>query len=282
MLLLLVLIGITLTIGGILYIKKLKKNANTINKLLEEEKLKTDSLNTDLKFLKEVLIPVVSHDYRSPLVTIKSSLLRMQLDENYHAKDFENNLKTLNNQIDNTLSLLDDMLLYTKNRLTDANSDLQDISIAWLINKNIDLMQHIIFEKQLQVIVNVSEVLQEKQTVAVSVVDITIRNLLSNATKVAPVSSTIQIRSFIQDKNLVILVKDEGKGLTEYEAAHLFNQSSQKTPLLHLESFRLKSSLGFGLQLVKELLVSCQGQIWVEPSHKDSKGATFGFMVPLH
>ncbi|GAA3611411.1 HAMP domain-containing sensor histidine kinase [Flavivirga amylovorans] len=282
---LLVLMVFTLTVLLLMYDKHFRKNEDAFNKQLKQQNYQIDSLTSTLKclkFVKEVLVPVVSHDYRSPLVCIKSTLLRIQMDDNYNETELKNNLKVLNNQVDSTLGFVDDMLLCTKNKLTDANSDLCDISIAWLINKNIDLMQQSIFEKQLNVVINLSEVLHEKQVIAVSVVDITIRNLLSNAVKVAPTSSTITIAGSTQDGHLVISVKDEGKGLTAYEIAHLFSQSSQKTSLLHLDRSLPMSSWGVGLQLVKELLDSCEGKIWVESNNKYVKGATFSFMVPLH
>ncbi|TGV04473.1 sensor histidine kinase [Flavivirga rizhaonensis] len=281
-----VLIFLTLTviilaIVFLLCVNEFRKNKTTLSKQLRQQSLQISSQEKALNFVKEIFIPIISHDYRLPLVSIKNTLSRVQLDENYKEQDFKKALKELDLQITNTLSFIDNILLCAKNKLIHGDDDLHLISIECLINRNIDLMKQPISEKHLKFFVSLSDALCEKQVLPVSIVDTAIRNLLSNAIKAAPKFSVIDINGSKQANNLIISVTDKGKGLTKYEIENLFEISLRtKAPLNN--KLQLISSWGIGLQLVKNLLESCQGKIWVEPHRGMSQGTTFGFTVPIH
>ncbi|GAA3613716.1 HAMP domain-containing sensor histidine kinase [Flavivirga amylovorans] len=275
------LTAIILAIVFLLCVNEFRKNKTTLSKRLRQQNLQISSQEKALNFVKEIFIPIISHDYRLPLVNIKNTLSRVQLDENYKEQDFKKALKELDLQITNTLSFIDNILLCAKNKLIHGDDDLHLISIECFINRNIDLMKQPISEKHLKVFVSLSDALCKKQVLPVSIVDTAIRNLLSNAIKAAPKFSVIDINGSKQANNLIISVTDKGKGLTEYEIKNLFEIPLRTKASLN-NKLQLISSWGIGLQLVKNLLESCQGKIWVKPHKGMAQGTTFGFTVPIH
>ena len=108
-------------------------------------------------------------------------------------------------------------------------------------------------------------------------------NLISNAIKYSPAGGKIEIglRPMMephtpQTKHEVLIwVKDQGIGIAPEEIPHIFkrfHRASTLDPSL--------SGLGIGLYLVKEIMTSHGGRVWVESVEEG--GSTFYILLPLH
>jgi signal transduction histidine kinase len=99
-------------------------------------------------------------------------------------------------------------------------------------------------------------------------------NLVSNASKFTPDGGMITIKAREMAGEMVVEVRDTGRGISEEEGQRLFE------PYHRLESDREHlSGLGLGLALCKTLVELHGGRIWVES--QPGQGSTFSFSVPL-
>jgi signal transduction histidine kinase len=100
-------------------------------------------------------------------------------------------------------------------------------------------------------------------------------NLISNAVKYSPKDSKINIHLSKKGKNAIISVEDSGVGIAKGEQEKVFDRfyrtSNQKKDSL--------SGFGLGLYIVREIVLSHGGKIWVES--QKGKGSTFYFTIPL-
>jgi two-component system response regulator VicR len=99
-----------------------------------------------------------------------------------------------------------------------------------------------------------------------------VTNLLDNAFKFTPPDGNIRLGARKKDNDVVIEVRDTGRGMSKDEQQRLF-QSHQ------LPRGESSEGLGLGLALCKMLVELHGGKIWVKSSV--GRGSTFGFSLPL-
>lgn len=99
-------------------------------------------------------------------------------------------------------------------------------------------------------------------------------NLLNNAMEANPNGTEVVLAAHLQDSNIVIEVRDNGRGMDQAERERLFQ------PYYRLEEDRDRlSGLGLGLAVAKMLVELHGGHIWLET--EKGEGSTFSFSVPL-
>jgi signal transduction histidine kinase len=101
-------------------------------------------------------------------------------------------------------------------------------------------------------------------------------NYLSNAVKFSEPDTqvVVGIRHEASKKRISFLVTDNGPGILEEDLALLFNKYYRG----QRERERLEG-VGLGLSIVKNIVESHQGMVWVKS--KVGKGSTFGFTLPI-
>lgn len=103
-----------------------------------------------------------------------------------------------------------------------------------------------------------------------------IANLLSNAIYFTPVLGEIKIWVELIDKEVVVHVKDNGKGVPKEAVPHLFSKFFRVTEELQQGS----QGLGLGLFISKYIIERHRGKIWAE-SERSDRGSTFSFSLPI-
>jgi two-component system sensor histidine kinase ArlS len=98
-----------------------------------------------------------------------------------------------------------------------------------------------------------------------------IRNIVSNACKYST-SKLAEIKLSVTKKDILIEVKDDGKGIPEKEIKNIFQ------PFYRLEDNDVVSGFGVGLPLVKRIVKLHNGQITVKSAI--GKGTTFFVQLP--
>ena len=100
-----------------------------------------------------------------------------------------------------------------------------------------------------------------------------ILNLLNNAITYTQQSGIISLEHEINDTELIIKIKDNGKGISEADIDKIFDRYFSKAM-----KFR-KVGTGLGLYLSKQIIEAHNGRIWAESM--PDKGSTFSFSLPL-
>jgi len=101
-------------------------------------------------------------------------------------------------------------------------------------------------------------------------------NLLSNAIKYSPIGGSIELSMSADDDGAVIVVKDEGAGLSADDLSRLFGRFQR----LSAKPTGGESSTGLGLSIVKRIVELHGGSVSAE-SAGPGRGATFTIRLPL-
>jgi signal transduction histidine kinase len=101
-------------------------------------------------------------------------------------------------------------------------------------------------------------------------------NLLSKAIKFSQPGTAITVSLRAEPHAYVVLVEDEGPGISEVDQAQLF----QRGVRLSAQPTGGEASHGYGLAVAKELLDLIGGEIWCES--RLGTGATFLFRLPAY
>ncbi len=100
-------------------------------------------------------------------------------------------------------------------------------------------------------------------------------NLLSNAIKFTQRGGEVRISTRLEFGKVVVQVADNGLGLSEEDISRAFQRGAR----LSATPTNDEPSSGLGLWIVKRLVESMQGRVWVVSAL--GKGSTFSFTIPI-
>ena len=99
---------------------------------------------------------------------------------------------------------------------------------------------------------------------------------MANASKNSPESSPITVTASHEDRDIVIAVADEGRGLLPERLPHLFKKFSRTDDDA---AARISNETGLGLAICKGIVEAHGGRIWAE-SEGPGLGSRFTFTIP--
>jgi PAS domain S-box-containing protein len=100
-----------------------------------------------------------------------------------------------------------------------------------------------------------------------------LRNLISNSITYTPKGGSITVNAESGENEVIISIKDTGKGIAETELDKIFDRFFSKA-----KKFR-KVGTGLGLYLSKQIVETHGGKIWAESNL--GEGSTFYFTLPI-
>lgn len=222
-----------------------------------------EAKNTEL----ERFTYTVSHDLKSPLITIKGFLgaLAQDLDRS-DMPAVQEDMQIISDAAEKMKDLLDDLLELSRiGRVCNPNGYVEG---QQLIDAVLTFLAGRIAEKQVDVSVTCDESQFYGDRVRLQEV---LQNLVENAVKYADPSDprvTIQLTS---DKtNTTCWVRDNGPGIPPNFREKIFGLFEKLDP--HSDG------TGIGLAIAKRIIEFHHGEIWVEPN--PVKGSCFCFRIP--
>ncbi len=212
----------------------------------------------------------VSHDLKSPLITIKGFLGFLEQDATSgDTKRLKSDIKRIGDATDKMQLLLNDLLELSRiGRLTNPY---QEIDFEELAGEVADLLHGRLHEKKIAVEVqeNLPVVYGDRQRLFE-----VLQNLIDNAAKFtgSQPSPRIEIgQNGFENGKPIFFVKDNGLGIEPMHHERIFGLFNK----LDTNS----DGTGIGLALVKRIIEVHRGRIWVES--EAGKGSTFFFTLPV-
>lgn len=101
-----------------------------------------------------------------------------------------------------------------------------------------------------------------------------LRNLIGNAIKFTPDGGTVVVAASQQEKQLFVMVKDTGIGISKENIVDIFDKFRQGT----LENSDSIKGTGLGLAIVKHIVTAHGGKVWAES--EPGQGSSFIFSLP--
>jgi PAS domain S-box-containing protein len=210
----------------------------------------------------------VSHDLKSPLVTIRTFLGYLEEDGlKQDAAEVNRDLAYMRTAADKMARLLDE--LAELSRIGYQKNPFEEASLQEIIQEALDLVAGRIGQRGVQVRVTEEPVLvygDRRRLVEV------FQNLVDNAVKFMgdQTDPQVEIGAEPLDDDLVFFVRDNGLGIDPRHQSKVFGLFEKLDP--HQEG------TGLGLALVRRIVETHGGRIWVE-SERLGKGACFRFTL---
>lgn len=235
---------------------------------------KTQKLNRqlgELNAIKNKLFSAISHDLRSPLMTLDATLAVLRR-ENVTQEELKQYTGHISNSMNSALGLLDNLLSWSLSQMKGLSLAPSEVKLKELVEENIELYSGAAEKKKIKL----SSEISDEQTVYIdkNVGRLVIRNLINNAIKFTHENGTVSVSADRKNRRVEISVKDNGLGMAAEHVKMLFELRTGKTT----QGTAKEKGTGLGLVLCKELIEKSNGTISVES--EPGEGSTFKISVP--
>ncbi len=223
---------------------------------------------------KDKLFSIISHDLKGPIGTL-NSFLDILVNKKLEISDDEQNdiLIKFQESSKTTYELLDNLLLWSLNQKDKLVFNPQPNNLCELINANLLLVSSSTEKKKIQIINNcrLSKILEFDY----DMINVVIRNLISNAIKYSRQNEVITIRVEQEAGEAVFSIEDHGLGINESRINTLFEFEKNTESMIGTSG---EKGTGLGLTLCFDFIKLHKGKIWV--NSKLGIGSTFYFSIP--
>jgi signal transduction histidine kinase/Tfp pilus assembly protein PilF len=222
---------------------------------------------------KDKLLQIISHDLRSPLITV-DSIARL-IPHWIEIQDYESLEKlshTLELSINNVLALMDDILSWALSEQGKFPNNPEYFNLGEKIQKTVDVYTPIAEMKKIEITFDYTE--DVIVFADINMLRTVIRNLLNNAVKFTPEKGEVVIK--IEKNNSVAKVRiiDSGIGIAKEKKDLVFQLASKSG-----DGTKGELGRGLGLFFCKEFVTMNNGNIFIDSD--TGKGTTIIFTLPL-
>ena len=225
----------------------------------------------ELNQLKSRIITTISHEYRTPLMTILSSTellenYRHRWDESRQNKHFHR----IRNTVQHMTNLINEVLFVHKAEFEKLGFYPTPTDLVKLINELInDLAENVGKEHK---IVFAYEGDFSQPMIDGNLFRQIITNLLSNAIKYSPDGGNVDLKLICKNNNLTLQVQDQGIGIPIQDQDTLFESFNRGSNVGNLPG------IGLGLSILKKCVDVHGGTITVDS--EVGQGSTFTVILP--
>lgn len=243
---------------------QLAEEARQMQLLQVTEKLQTALLNS------------ISHDLRTPLVSVTGSLSTLLVDEGRLNEDARRSLiETAYDEADRLNSFVGNILQMTRIQAGAMHVLPKPCDVQDLIGSALERVQRQISDRSVEV--DIAADLPLIPVDFVLIVQVLV-NLLENAAKYSPAGSPIEISVRPVEDNLEFRVLDRGFGVSPQELPQVFRKFYQATRTDGAGGTDTASGTGLGLSICKGIVEAHGGRILAEL--RQGGGMVFTFTLP--
>ena len=249
---------------------QLNNELSTVQRELTRKNLELQRSNR----FKNQFVGMAAHDLRSPIGAIRSfsSLL---LDDEIpvppaQAREF---LERIHTSSEFMLALINDLLDISTIESGHLILDAKEIDCVSIVRSNVELHRLLAEEKRISMTLEIRGVVP-KITADARKLEQVLQNLLGNAVKFSSFDTTVFVTVSPHDDGVLIVVADEGPGISEEEIRDLFKPFQRATP----RGTAGERSTGLGLAIAKRVVDGHGGRLWCESII--GKGSTFSAWLP--
>lgn len=226
---------------------------------------------SQLNQVKDRFFSIISHDLRNNLTTMK---LYFDLVSNpqYDAANQKEFGKEVAGSVQNTIDLLENLLVWASGQIKGVQVAPQKVPLFKLAEENMEMLRSMAIQKNIEL---ANETEEDALLFAdPNMVNLILRNLLSNALKFTREGGSVSILSEELETHHQITVIDNGVGISEEKMKTLFTDHAN----VSTQGTANEKGTGLGLMLCKEFAEKNGGKIWVES--EEGKGSSFMLTVP--
>ncbi|MFT6166950.1 MAG: PAS domain S-box-containing protein [Vicingaceae bacterium] len=246
-------------------ITKRKKAEVKMQKALKEE--------LELGELKSRFVSMASHEFRTPLTGILSSIT---LIGKYNTLEQEEkklkHVRRIRSSVQNLTNILNDFLSFDKLQAGKIKGHPIEFKFSSFLIELVGETNQLKKSEQELILVENNEI--DNFYSDPQLLKNILLNLFSNAIKYSEEKKKIEIYSTLKKSGLLLKVKDEGKGIPQEEQIHLFERFFRARNASNIQG------TGLGLNIVQQYVHLLGGKISFESA--ENVGSTFQVEIPFY
>jgi PAS domain S-box-containing protein len=227
--------------------------------------------------LKNKFVLNVTHEFNTPMTSIKGYVELMLMNEMVQGAEREN-LTVIKKNTDRLAALLRDLLTVAKIDAGETTLSVEPVDLADVVQVQLTNAQNRHYDKHHTVHLNVDDSLPRASLDRRKTLQI-LGNVIDNAFNYTPAGGTIEVglrRDPNRDRSILISIQDNGLGIPESFKAVIWDRFSRNDDhALQTDT----SGTGLGLPIVQELVRMQGGKVWFES--EESVGTTFYVSLPI-
>ena len=273
---------VAVILGLILFVVLFTQNRR-IAKNLSKQKLELENTNQaivkqkeelkQLNNVKDRFFSIISHDLRNNLTTMKLYFDLVGNKDYVPDEDSSVFTQQISTSVENTIDLLENLLVWAQTQINGIEPHPMELNVHEITTNIMALLGGSAHQKGL-ILRNETQPNHTLNADA-DMINLVIRNLISNAIKFTNEGGVIAVKSTIDNAQLKIEVADTGVGISESALQNLFTKSANPTTL----GTANEKGTGLGLILCKEFVEKNGGSISV--SSQQQVGSVFTLVFPI-
>lgn len=245
----------------------------SVERLIYEAQ-KEATLKAQLEDIMAQFVANISHELRTPVTCIKGyveTLLDGHLNDIKTCTKF---LGIIREEADRLSRLINDLLDLSLIESRQVEMHFDTVNVRKIVEDTKDILRPSMSAKNITLAVNISESVKNINADEDRLRQVLI-NLVDNANKYSPVSSSVTLNIKKQKLDIVFSITDKGPGIPPKDLERIFDR------FYRVDKDRSSKSggRGLGLAIAKQIIEAHGGTICVKS--KLGKGSSFEFTIPI-
>ncbi len=237
----------------------------------EKQLLENLERERELNTTKSVFVNMVSHEFRTPLAIIQSSVDLIQMYfHKLSREDIESSLISIKHAVQRMTKTMNDILILGKVQTSQMKFNPSMTDVLYLFSSIIEEVECTLGEKR--IVFEISNPIPDKLFVDAGLIEYIISNLLSNALKYSDNDKNVILRVEYIDQNLVLHVDDQGIGISENDFERIFKLFQRGSNVSN------RPGIGVGMFIIKYCINLHHGSIVFHS--KEGDGTSFKVTLP--
>ncbi len=236
--------------------------------------VRTIAHEMELLKIKSDFVSSVSHEFKTPLTSIKALTERLQEGKVKDIAKMKQYFSVISQDTDKLTRLVKNILDFSKIEEGKKEYDFVETAVAQLVVQQIENFRKDETQKGIkfhtQIPKDIPYLFIDRDALSLALI-----NLLDNAAKFSSDRKEVDINVKSDDENVIIEVRDKGIGIPHDEIDKIFDKFYQGRNTLR----QTVKGTGLGLTLVKHTVEAHGGKISVES--KIGQGSTFSLIFPI-
>jgi len=224
--------------------------------------------------IKSDFVSSVSHEFKTPLTSIKALAERLQEGKVKDPSKAEQYFSVISQDTEKLIRLVKNILDFSKIEEGKKEYEFEETDVGQLVAQQLENFRKGELQKDLkthaQIPKDIPHLFVDRDALSQAII-----NLLDNASKFSPDKKEIYVSVKKNEENVIIEVDDRGIGIHQDELNKIFDKFYQGKNTLR----QIVKGTGLGLTLVKHTVEAHGGRISVES--KVGQGSTFSLIFPI-
>jgi len=221
--------------------------------------------------LKSALLDSITHDFRTPLTSIKASITTLLSNGAAGTSAHKELLVVINEECDRLNHLVEEAAEMARLEAGEVELKLEPVSAREIVDAALAHMRNALGAREVRV--EIPETLPPVRADRERVREV-VGHLVDNAHHYSPIEAPIRITAEPSGSNVVISVADHGSGIEEIEQGIIFDKFYRGKDQRYLVQ-----GTGMGLPIAKALVEAHGGTISV--TSQIGHGSVFSFSLPI-